>query len=335
MQWVETHYPEDLENARAGTPHWAETLDRIRKISYSKDMQQNVHEPYIYPGKEETTHTSFVASETCEYIKNSGDNPFFCIAGIYAPHTPVNPPQRFMDMFDPADMPLPKLGPDEEFLPFLKDVSEDKWREISAAYYALSAHVDDCVGQMLKALDESGKADNTIVIFTTDHGEYLGDHGRLQKGIPGHDCVVRVPFIMRYPEKMDAGTVVDEIVEGVDFVPTILDYCAVQTPTYVQGKSVKPLLEGTADTHKDAAVIENFQPCKPETHSTCIKTKEFMYFVANNGQEILYDRLENPEENINVIEEEKYQQAVFELRLKMVQHLHQTAFSEREKYAMY
>lgn len=335
IQWVATHYPEDLENARAGMPHWAEALQKIRGISKSEGLQQNVHEPYIYPGKEETTHTSFVASETCEFIRNSGNNPFFCIAGIYAPHTPVNPPKRFMDMFDPLEMPLPKLSEEEDFQDFLKDVSEDKWREIVAAYYALCAHVDDSVGQMMKALEESGKADNTIVIFTTDHGEYLGDHGKLQKGPPCHDCVVRAPFIMRYPGMIKPGTVVDEIVEGVDFVPTMLDYAAIQTPKFVQGKSFKGLLDGQTGVHKDAAFIEAFEPYKPDIHWSCIKTKKFMYYTHHNGDEILYDRLKNPDENVNVIKDPEYATVISQLRMKVIQRLQEAAFTEREKFAMY
>lgn len=335
IQWVETHFPEELDAIRAGLPHYAQQLQEIRGISRSGDRQQDVHEPYVYPGSEQTTHTAFVATETCEFLKSSSDNPFFCIAGFYAPHTPINPPKRFLDMFSPSDMPLPKLGSQEQKASFLSDISDKKWAEIVTSYYALCTHVDDQIGRILKTLDEVGKTENTIVVFTSDHGEYLGDHGRIQKWMPGHDCVARVPFIIRYPGVIPQGTVVDQIVEGVDFVPTILDYCAVQIPTFVQGKSVKPVLQGQTTAHKDAALIEYFEPCKSGTHSSSIKTKEYLYCISEAGDEVLYDRKNNPEENMNVADSDEYQEVLSKMRKRLINRLQVASYSRHERYAMY
>lgn len=133
-----------------------------------------------------------------------------------------------------------KVGPNDEPLPFLKDVSKKQWKKVIAYYLALVSHVDDCVGKILDKLDELGLSEDTLVIFTSDHGEYLGDHGRIQKGWPGHDCVIRVPLIMRYPRKIKQEQVITNLVEAVDISPTILDYCRIQIPNTFQGKSLRP-----------------------------------------------------------------------------------------------
>ena len=111
-------------------------------------------------------------------------------------------------------------------------------------YHALVSHVDDQIGRILSTLEATGLARRTIVIFTSDHGEYLGDHGRIQKGMP-HSVITNVPCIVRLPDAAAAGRPVAEVVEQIDVTATILDYCGVQVPRFVQGSSLRPLLAGT------------------------------------------------------------------------------------------
>jgi len=257
IKWVESIKPEIVEKVRVALPPAA---FKYEKKSYCNNGR-DTHEPYIFEGDEEFTHSSFVASEMCNFLENSKDKSFFAIAGFYAPHAPLNPPKKFVDMYNPDEMPLPKVGENEEVLPVLKNVSPEKWQKIIAYYLALVSHVDDCVGKILDTLKRTGQENNTIVIFTSDHGEFLGDHGRIQKGMPGHDCIVRVPLIIKYPSKISRGTVVKELVEGIDVVPTILDYCGIQIPRVVQGNSLKPLIEGKESFNREDILIEYFVPC--------------------------------------------------------------------------
>jgi arylsulfatase A-like enzyme len=214
------------------------------------------------------THSAFVADEVCELINNSGKEPFFCIAGFYAPHAPVNPPNRFVDMYDASQMPLPTRNSDENF----ENTSDEQWREIKAFYYALVSHIDDQIGKILKKLEESGKKNDTIVVFTSDHGEYLGDHGRVQKGGP-EDSSSKIPLIISYPEKIKPGEY-SQIVEGVDIVPTILDYCGIQTPDFMQGRSLRPLLEDKEYKERTSAFMEIKLPF--ESSYKAIRTQAFM-----------------------------------------------------------
>lgn len=329
-KWVETLAPEQLPKVRASVPPAAQQYG----IESYSDVPRNTHEPYVFEGDEEYSHSAFVASETCRFIEEIGDQNFFAIAGFYAPHTPVNPPQRFIDMFDIDKAPWPIHCDPEKAGKQIKGMSKEDIKKMVAYYYALCAHVDDCVGQILDTLEKTGKADNTIVIFTTDHGEYLGDYNRIQKGMPGNRSIANVPFIVRYPDGLKGGTVIDEIVEGVDMVPTILDYAAIQTPRSIQGKSFKKLMEGKENSFKDTALIELFNPYNT-TDTRSIVTKRFLYFVDAQNRESLFDRDVDPTEFTNFANDENYNEHLSEMRKQMIVKLKEASFDARERPAKY
>lgn len=334
LKWIEMQAPEQVEKIREDLPPAAKRYRGIPEDSNTEEQGRNTHQPYDFHGDEDLSHSRFVSSSVCDFIQTAGDNPFFCIAGFYAPHAPVNPPKSYLNLFDSDKAPLPKLGRDEKMEDFLENISDSEWKKIVTAYHALCAHVDDCVGDILKTLEASGKKEDTLVIFTSDHGEFLGDHGRVQKGMPAYDCISRVPFIMRYPKALPAGKVVTALSEGVDFVPTILDFAGIQIPPEIQGKSLKAIAQGKTETHKDSVLIELFNPLEAERQS-CVKTESFMYYVDSRGDEKLFDRIEDPDELENVIQLDKYQSALKELRLQLINKMQQSAFCAREASAEY
>ncbi|SHH60343.1 sulfatase family protein [Clostridium grantii] len=330
-KWVEAIDPDMVSKVRTSLPPAAA---HYGTKSFS-DVPRETNEPYDFEGDEEYTHSSFVASETCEFIKNHGERkPFFAIAGFYAPHTPVNPPRRFVDMFNVDDMELPKIGEHEEVSEVLKHISDEEWKKIKAYYYAFAAHVDECVGNILNTLKEKKLDEDTIVIFTSDHGEYLGDHGRIQKGMPGHDCITNVPLIIRYPKAIKENTIVEEIVEAVDVVPTILDFCGVQIPRQIQGKTFKELVTGKKKFHKEDAFTEFFDPFGGY-RSSVVRTKQYKYYIDNNGDEILYDMKKDPWELVNVVMENDYKQILLDMRKRLIKRLYEAADCSKGKTAEY
>jgi arylsulfatase A-like enzyme len=122
-----------------------------------------------------------------------------------------------------------------------------------AAYCAQIELIDDQVGRMLDALEASGQRENTIVIFTSDHGEMLGDHGLLWKGCRFYEALVHVPLILSWPGHWQAGQRSDALVELTDIVPTLYEAIGMEVPANVQGKSLLPILTGQAppDVHRD------------------------------------------------------------------------------------
>ncbi|MCG8539458.1 MAG: sulfatase-like hydrolase/transferase [Clostridia bacterium] len=328
-KWVEELNPSMLERVRTSLPPAA---FKYNHTEYSK-IPRETHEPYVFQGEDRLTHSAFIASETCSFLEANRNNRFFAIAGFYAPHTPVNPPQKYVNMYNLDNIPYPRMGPDDEFLPFLKEVPREHWKKVIAHYLALVTHVDECVGEILNKLDELGLSQDTLVIFTSDHGEYLGDHGRIQKGWPGHDVIIRVPLIMRYPRKIKRNLRISNLVESVDIVPTIIDYCGIQQPNSFQGMSLRPLIEGRTDKHKDEVIVDMFNP--RGYRGTTIRTDKYKYYLDTDGNEFLFDLENDSNEFYNLAQKEKYKEIVSDMRKSMIIRLQQVCYRNQNQVAEY
>ncbi len=261
LKWVERHDPAAVEQCMSDTPP-AWSGDAVRR------NPRGVTSPYVFEGPEHLTHTAFVADETCEYIRRHATDRFFCIAGIYAPHAPLNPPRRFVDMYDPAAMDLPKRLEGENY----GNTSDNQWRTIKAYYYALISHIDDQIGRICSTIDELGIRENTLIVFTADHGENLGDHGAIGKGRP-YDSSTRVPLVFSMPGTIRRDTVVEDIVEAIDIVPTLLDISGIQQPPEMHGCSlVRDLVEPAAHTAPVGSVTDRNGDASPNEKSPASET---------------------------------------------------------------
>lgn len=315
MKWVEEKDPSQVENCLSTScPAWTgEPL-------VVPGREHLMHKPYVFPGPEELTHSAFVAEETISYIERHKEEPFFAIAGFFSPHSPVNPPQRFVDMYEPSTLPLPFMNEGEDRY----DLSADEWRRVKAHYYGLISHIDDQIGRILTALDEAGLRDETLIVFTSDHGDHMGDHGMVGKGTP-YDSCNRIPLIVSYPGHIPEGEVYHEIVEGVDLAPTLIDYGGVQIPPVMQGRSFRPLLEGRAYEPRTSAYIEIRIPRgHAETKDVTgrswkgLRTQDYEYAVYDDGRELLFDLEEDPHELDNVSDDEEYGDALHRMHEEMV-----------------
>lgn len=328
-KWVEMKAPEQLDEVRTGLPPEAY---HYNQPEYSTQGRET-HEPYTFQA-EGYHHSDFVTSEICDYIDNKAkqEQRFFAIAGFYAPHTPVNPPEKYLDFFDAKEMTLPKIGPENEVMDILKNLTDDDWKEIIRYYLALVSHVDDCVGKIVKRLKENGIYDETLILFTSDHGEFLGDYGRIQKGMP-YDVILNVPCIISYPEAIKPNTKIDSLTEAVDVVPTILDFCGIQTPEYIQGKSMKPILTGETQEHKEEIFAEHFD--HKELHISLIRTKDYKYVIWSDGSETLYDLNKDKDEFNDVSKQEEYKVIISDMRYRMLKKIRSVTPKERDMEAAY
>lgn len=287
IKWVEEQAPDQVENCRCSTP----------PICLGKSIfkqPRNTHEPYIFEGPEELTHSAFVASETIRYIEQHQHHPFLVIAGFYAPHCPLNPPQRFVDMYDRDSLPLPVMNEGENEL----GLSDQEWKTVKQYYYALISHVDDQIGQILTTLKNLQLYEKSIILFTSDHGEHLGDHGLIQKGPPGTDSCSRVPLIVSAPGRIKNLGIRQELMEAVDIVPTLIDFCGIQVPPALQGNSFRPLLEGRTYQARPSAYLEFREPF--DISWKTIRTQTARYAVNNLGTETLFDLSQDPDELQNI-----------------------------------
>ncbi len=306
IAWVRARNPEAVEACRVSTPP-AWQGEPVKKQS------RGTHEPYVFEGPEDLTHTAFVADITIDYLRRHREDRFFAIAGFYAPHCPLNPPQRFVDMYDPAELPAPVMNESDRER---YGLSDDEWCRVKAYYYALVSHVDDQTGRILSVLDDSGLRENTLVIFTSDHGEHLGDHGLIQKGPPGHESCTRVPLLVSMPGKIAQGQRHDEIVELIDLAPTVLEYCGVQSPPFMQGRSLRPLLQGQEYLPRSSALMEWKDSFK--TSWRTIRTERFKYCASKTGEELLFDLEADPGEQCNVVAKTDYAAALGECRRELI-----------------
>jgi arylsulfatase A-like enzyme len=313
IKWVEEKAPEWVEYcqialppAYAGPPNNAPDRDPTR--------------PYLFQAPDHLTHTAFVADETISFIQQQkSGKPWFAIAGFYAPHCPFNAPERFVDLYNQSEMPLPKFDINSEGLPWekqIRDLSDDQWQKVKTYYYALISHVDDQIGLILDALETAGQMEETVIIFTADHGEHLGDHGITSKGPPGTDSCTRVPLLVRYPQKVHPGKQYNELVESLDITSTIVDYCGIQIPPQFQGRSFRALLEGLEYTPRTSVFTEQKSPFQFSWKA--IRTERYKYCVNQAGMELLYDLSADPYEQRNLINDPSYADALGNVRTEML-----------------
>jgi arylsulfatase A-like enzyme len=233
---------------------------------------------------EELYPTSFVAQETMDYLdrhaKSGTDDPFFIQCSFPDPHHPFTPPGKYWDMYDAADVPAPdafhhaadKLPPHVATLHGARDdgsritagmtvfaCTEDEARAAIAHNYGSITMIDDAIGRVLARLAALGLADDTVVIFTTDHGDFLGDHQLILKGAIHYQGLIRVPCIWSDPAESGGGGVVDSPCGTLDLAPTIVKRAGLEGFIGMQGLDLTSMGKGIAGADHDAVVIEEDQ----------------------------------------------------------------------------
>lgn len=247
------------------------------------------------------------------------DRPWLLNINVYAPHPPFIPSRAYAERFDPAQMPGPHfresdIAQQQKLRPadFQNDTESPErldGKTAQARYYAMIAQIDDQFARILSALEQSGQVENTVVIFTSDHGETLGDHGLMYKGCRFYEGLVRVPLIFRWPGRFTAGLRSGALVELLDLTATIVELCGVEQPEYMQGRSLVPILSETASPahHREFVRCEYFDALHPYftggngTYATMHRTERYklcLYHGLGIGE--LYDLQEDPWEFNNL-----------------------------------
>lgn len=235
---------------------------------------------------EDLHYSTWTAERSIAAIERatSAGMPFFCWASFQDPHPPYLAPEPWASMYDPADVTPGRLLPGEldrmppwfaktreadpdfgtwQETPHLNHgftshvVAEDELRRDIAVYYGMVGLVDANVGRILARLDELGIADDTLVVFTSDHGHFLGQHGLVAKGPFHYDDLLRVPMIVRYPGRVSAGARVTALQSLVDLAPTFLAAARVPVPLDMQGVDQLPVWTGQRAEARDHVLVEN------------------------------------------------------------------------------
>lgn len=276
----------------------------------------------------ELHQTTWASECAIEFLSRprSSDQPWLLNINIYDPHPPFIPPKSYADRFDPAAMPGPyfresdlaqqaKLA-DVDFQDDVRTPEEHDAFRAQALYYAMIAQIDDQFARILEYLDRSGERENTVVIFTSDHGETLGDHGLMYKGCRFYEGLVRVPLIFHWPGKFQSGLRSSGLVELIDLSATLLDLTGVDQPEWMQGRSLLPILQGDhpPDQWREFVRSEYFQALDPYftggrgSFGTMHRTSRYKLSIYHDvGLGELYDLQEDPWEFNNLWESPEHQ----------------------------
>ncbi len=274
---------------------------------------------------------SFVTRESIHFLKNyTSRQPFFLISSYLKPHGPFTPAKRFYDMFHPEDMKIPDTWHKvdlstvpaqirERILmpPITRELAnnQENVKKRIALYYASLAQLDDNVGQMLRALRQMGLEEDTIVIYTTDHGEMLGSHGLWQKTV-FYEPAVGVPLIMRVPGLTQPNTRSQTSVSLVSVLPTLLDLCGIPEPTGLDGESIVSDLR-EPDRTRDTTVYSEYglHSRRPEA---MVRSGDYKYMAyINDSPNQMFNLREDPQEMNNLAIQPQYARHAEELKSKL------------------
>lgn len=252
------------------------------------------------------------ATDAIAFLEEKHEAPFFLVLGLWRPHTPFTAPQRFFELYDKDSLSFPPSGFQSGDL---SDVPEkgieisriwgqrweasgesklEEWRDILWGYAACTSYADDTTGRVLKALDQSDYADDTIVIFVSDNGYHVGEKEHFEKSTLW-SASARIPFAVRLPGNKNGGTISNATVGLIDLFPTLVDYCDLPSPSQeLDGLSIRKVLEKPKSKWKRPAITVFEEKYFSATDG------EYRYIQYDDGTEELYHRSKDPHEFQNL-----------------------------------
>ena len=272
----------------------------------------------------------------------AADENFFMMVSFADPHHPYTPPGKYWDMYRPEQVALPRsfdaptdrLPPHVKFLygerdagraikhtPVLFAATEREVREALALNYGLISFIDDCIARVMARLEALGLAENTVVVFTADHGDYMGDHQLMLKGPIHYRSIIQVPFVWRDPKGPQAKRS-GALAGTVDLAPTILARAGVEGFNGIQGKNLLPLIDGGAAPYDEMLIEEENQrlglgfPGRVRMRTLVAGRYRLSVYDGVDWGE-LYDRDRDPDESVNLWNEPGAQQLRGELLLRL------------------
>jgi arylsulfatase len=263
--------------------------------------------PLVLHGKSPTPPEQTSCSRLVEaYIQRiaaipESVQPIFHYLSLLDPHTPYMPTKPYSEMYDPAQMPLPpNAGRTLDDKPIthryfhkvrgFDKLNEEDYRQSLASYYGLVTHVDDRMGQVIERLKELELYDDSIIIFTSDHGSMMGEHGFIEKWGHMYEPVVRIPLLVKLPKNINGGMRLDTFAEIIDIMPTVLDAAGIPVPAEVQGKSLLPVCRGEIKVHRTEAHSTYFCGSIHVEPALMIRDKNWKLTVYPE-QESIHDKL--------------------------------------------
>jgi arylsulfatase A-like enzyme len=308
-------------------PEGEDLRDRITEARRRIGAGERPHGNYTLPFPEEVSQTAWITSNAIDFIREApADQPLHAHISYVQPHSPFCPPAACMPLVDDAKIPRP-IDPewaDDPHQPPCFAVSEgvrrevpDDWREYRKFYFADVAHLDSKLGEVVEALREAGRWDNTYLVFLADHGELLYDHGFSGKGERHYDASIRIPLTIAGPG-VAGGRTCDAFVQLEDIMPTVLEMAHLPAPTLpvggafqrdepcaLPGRSLMGFCRGEApEQWRDSVYVESYNNLRtnnPQEWARTIRSEHWRYtWYPAGGGEQLFCLAEDPDETQNL-----------------------------------
>jgi len=306
-------------------------------------MDPNIKYRWDIP--EEYHYNTFIAEKTNELLGQyqAQEENFFLWASFPDPHPPYLAPEPWASMYDPDQLTIPEIVPGEhlqnpphfqktqEINPDFSDLMEtgfgihgyhshllpeDDRKKLVANYYGMISFMDKYIGKILDRLEELGLAENTLVLFTTDHGHFFGQHGLQYKGGFHYEDLIKLPFIARYPGHIPAQKQSQAMQSLVDLAPTFLSFAGIPIPVVMSGENQKEVWRGKQANVRDHILCE-FRHEPTTIHQKTyvdVRYKITVYYQQSYGE--LFDLQKDPKELSNLWNHPDYQALKAELLLK-------------------
>lgn len=280
----------------------------------------------------EDSRTHWLADRTIELMRKYQEEgkPWHIRLDFPEPHLPCQPSGEFAKMYDPKDVPQwgsfedtfegkPYIQKQQLYNWRVEDLTWEDWAPMVARYYGIISQIDDAIGNVLSALDKLGLAENTIVIYTTDHGDMCGGHRMVDKHYVMYDDIVKVPMIIRWPGIIAPGTRNDSFVYNIlDLPPTLLSILGMNVPDEFQGRSLTPILNSkqVSDWREEVVSTYNGQQFGLYTQRM-IRTRKWKYIWNTTDVDELYDLENDPNELHNLVSQPDLIQVLSDLRHRL------------------
>lgn len=346
INWVKSKIKED---ATLGKPLRIKLNNPDNMIQTKLNISFDTSNPLVriqvikHKVPEELYSTTFVKDNTIDFLERFANGQyskrnFFVFCSFPDPHHPFSPPGKFFDMYKPENVILPKSfhdnhenstefnkkhyndlldteGTAKHIFPKPKDLNEDDAKRVIAASYGMEKMIDDAVGEILDTLDKVGLEKNTVVIYTTDHGDLGGDHRFFFKGPFLYQGLIKIPFLISVPNGLK-NKICNSLVSSIDIPETILELAGFPIPDTMQGKSMTPILENPIKKINDEIFIEMDDDHNNEKTKTLITEKWRCTIFRDHGE--LYDLKGDLDEMNNLWNDKSYLEKKIELTLKIL-----------------
>ena len=274
----------------------------------------------LHNGPVESCIEYYVAEESIRVIDqiSTDKEPFFLWANFWGPHSPSLVPEPYFSMYDPSEIEEhPSYRETFENKPYRQQLIERLWgledygwkgfQEIAARYYGHCTLIDDMVGRIVAHLEESNQLDNTIIIYTADHGDCLGAHRLIEKGEFMYDEIYRIPMVVAHPECKTPGSTCDEFIYLHDVMPSAIDIAGIDVPEHIDGISFLPSMEGKPYANQREEVYCVFDRHFTVANQRMIRTKSHQFTFNSGDPGELYDLESDPYQLNNLYGDPSYE----------------------------